>query len=1296
MRKLSPWVLFRILIAGLACLGPRSTLGSPVITEFCATHRTGLADEDGDFSDWIEIFNPDSLPQPLAGFRLTDKTDDHNGWTFPDLTLSPGAYLVVFASGKDRRDPSQPLHTDFQLSAEGEFLALLPPTGGTNTSLWSVRYPPQTEDQSFGLDPAGFPMVWSFFTTPSPGAANLPGRRAGPILLPQTRNRRPPTSGPLTVTAQVLPINDHVTGVVAYYRRMYVAESRVLMVDNGTGPDAVAGDGIWSASLPASVFVPGEMTRWRFVATDAAGIETQDPPYPNPVDSARYYGTVTADPRILSKLPVLHWFINSTGGAGTATGARGSLSFNDEFYDNVLFTLHGQSSAGFPKKSYNIDFNRDHRFQWSTNAPRVADIDLLTNWADKSKARHVLAYEVMREAGVAAHFAFTVRVQQNGRFFSTADLVEDADERYLERAGLNPDGALYKMYANLLNKDAGNTGNTGVEKKTRLTENNQDLQALIDGLDLTGTALERYLYDHIDIPACVNFLAANSVIRNIDMHQKNWYAYRDTGRSGEWSILPWDLDLSHGRVWNEQNTYFDNALYTDGFVVTANSIRLVDHLFNNSRIRAMIFRRIRTLTDRFLQSPPALGTPETELYYERRLNEMSAQIDPSDITPSDARLDFEKWGSWLQGGAVVSYTNTAPAVETMAEAIRRWKSEYLPARRRYIYDTQIVGRGGEIPLPQDQTPAITNFTALVRSGAAVKVLVPTNASLGLRWTGDPALEPFNTGGWLTGTTGVGYERGTGYQSLIGLNVETPMRVNNSVYLRIEFEVADPAAFDRLELRMKYDDGFVAFLNGSPLFSANAPASPQWNSAALSSREANPNAFTAFDVSHRLALLRPGRNLLAIQGLNDAVTSSDMIQVPELHGGRFVPAAAQEPRLQFGAIEVRPASGNQDEEFIQLLNPAPIAVDISGWRLSGAVQHTFRGGTVLPPNGTLYVSPSVAAFRARATSPKGGEGLLVQGGYRGHLSNAGETLVLLDAAGATNQTTTYPAQLSDAQRFLVIDEILYRPATEPGSEFIELLNISSTVTLDLTGMRFTEGVLFDFTGAAITQLPPGGRIVVVRDLAAFAAVYGTNLPVAGAFASGTALANDGEWLKLEDAENGTIAEFAYGDLPPWPAEAALHGHSLVLIAPETRPDPSLPSQWRPSVATRGNPGTSDTVPLPLQPMGDANENGEPDLVDYALGNDADHDFRSLEIEYRILPDPGSSGCFVSHPIQIGADRAVITLVYTEDLIRWQDATHLLTERAIEDLGDGRSQVTWRFNPPSKPSPPLFLRLQVRMR
>ncbi len=665
-----------------------------------ASNDSGLADEDGEFSDWIEIHNPDSSPISLAGYHLTDNATNLDKWTFPAVSLNPGAYLVVFASGKNRVNPAGRLHTNFQLAADGEYLGLVAADGVTVVSAFAPAYPAQFQNVSFGLSEPSSPPVWAFFSAPTPGTTNGSGTRAGPIFDVVVRNPPQPVAGPLIITAAVRPANDPVATVKLYYRRMFAAEIMVAMHDDGAGGDAIAGDGIWTAIIPEAAFGPGEMTRWRFVAADSKGTETKEPAYRDPLDSNQYYGTVTQNTGIQSALPVFHWFTSSPSGANTLTGFRGAVYYDGEFYDNVLFSLHGQSTAGFPKKSYNIGFNRTQRFFWSTNAPRESDIDLLTNWADKSKVRHVLAYEIMRESGVAAHLAYTVRVQQNGSFFSTADFVERGNEDYLDRAGLNKNGALYKVYANTLNKSAGDTGYTGVEKKTRKTENNADLQALIDGLALTGTALNNYLYDHIDIPRCVDLLAANSVIRNIDMHSKNWYIYRDTGRSGEWAILPWDLDLSQGRVWNTQNTYFDNALYTDGYVITGDAIRLVSEMFQNAAMRAMILRRIRTLTDRFLQPPPAPGTPENELYYERRLNEQSAAIDPPGIVPSDARRDFEKWGSWLQAGATVSYTNTNSAVETMAEAIQRWRIEYLPARRKYIYNTQIVGKGGEIPLPQ--------------------------------------------------------------------------------------------------------------------------------------------------------------------------------------------------------------------------------------------------------------------------------------------------------------------------------------------------------------------------------------------------------------------------------------------------------------------------------------------------------------------------------------------------------------------------------------------------------------------
>ncbi|MEK7674305.1 MAG: lamin tail domain-containing protein, partial [Verrucomicrobiota bacterium] len=662
------------------------------------------------------------------------------------------------------------------------------------------------------------------------------------------------------------------------------------------------------------------------------------------------------------------------------------------------------------------------------------------------------------------------------------------------------------------------------------------------------------------------------------------------------------------------------------------------------------------------------------------------------IVPSDARRDFEKWGSWLQRGSTVSYTNANSAVETMAEAIQRFKTEYLPARRNFIYNTQVVGKGGQIPQPQTGG-ATFNYTPLLVTGAPAKALVPTNGNLSVTWIGIPSFEPFNATGWISGATGVGYERGTGYEGLIGLNVNTEMRSNNSVYIRLEFNVTNPAAFDRLELRMKSDDGFVAFLNGTVLASANAPSSPQWNSAATAQHEANPATFDIYDVTAKKANLRAGRNVLAIQGLNDSVGSSDMIIVPELYGGTLGPPNAAQPVINFGGIEFNPASGNQDAEFIQLLNPNSIAVDISDWRLTGGIEHTFAPGTVLAPNGALYVCPNAAAFRARTVSPKGGEGLFVQGGYHGHLSSLGETLTLLDASGATNNTTTYQGQPSDAQRYLVVSELMYHPSGDGLAEFIELLNLSGSVTLDLMDVRFTQGVEFNFTGSAITSLPPGARVLVVRDLAAFTAVHGAGRPVAGVFTNGTALSNGGERIKLEDADNGTVREFAYDDDPPWPAGTDGTGYSLVLIAPHTNPDHGLATSWRSSARPGGSPGATDAVPFPADPMADANGNGERDLIDYALGNDLG--LPPILPAFTLQPDAlgGPATLLLTYAVSLGAERAAIEVLFSTDLLAWTAGAPHLEAVSIAQLGDGRALITWRVKSPLRDEPQVFMRLRA---
>ncbi len=125
-------------------------LDSLMITEFMAANETVLADEDGDFSDWIEIHNPTDQSVSLLGWTLTDDEAEPNKWPFPVGSLAAHDYLLVFASGKDRRGLDAPLHTNFRLDAGGEFLGLVDPSG-TIVSPFGEIYPPQRSDVSFGV-----------------------------------------------------------------------------------------------------------------------------------------------------------------------------------------------------------------------------------------------------------------------------------------------------------------------------------------------------------------------------------------------------------------------------------------------------------------------------------------------------------------------------------------------------------------------------------------------------------------------------------------------------------------------------------------------------------------------------------------------------------------------------------------------------------------------------------------------------------------------------------------------------------------------------------------------------------------------------------------------------------------------------------------------------------------------------------------------------------------------------------------------------------------------------------------
>jgi len=142
-----------------------------ILSEMMADNETTLADNFGRFSDWIEIRNLADTPCHLQGWFLTDNRKVPNKWAFPNVTLEARGMLIVFASERNLTDNPNALHTNFKLSGEGEYLALIKPDG---TIAHEVIYPSMGNDESWGMTalPGEETLVAALLDEPTPGLPN--------------------------------------------------------------------------------------------------------------------------------------------------------------------------------------------------------------------------------------------------------------------------------------------------------------------------------------------------------------------------------------------------------------------------------------------------------------------------------------------------------------------------------------------------------------------------------------------------------------------------------------------------------------------------------------------------------------------------------------------------------------------------------------------------------------------------------------------------------------------------------------------------------------------------------------------------------------------------------------------------------------------------------------------------------------------------------------------------------------------------------------------------------------------
>lgn len=262
------------------------------------------------------------------------------------------------------------------------------------------------------------------------------------------------------------------------------------------------------------------------------------------------------------------------------------------------------------------------------------------------------------------------------------------------------------------------------------------------------------------------------------------------------------------------------------------------------------------------------------------------------LTDDDGELD--KWefpaGQSLDPGAfLVVFASSKDGVLSGGELHTNFK---LSAGGEYLAlvdsnGTSILDQfSPEFPEQQEDISygremAITGGgTTLLAEGAIATGLIPTNGNLGTSWTE----LGFDDSGWtLTGPTGFGYENNTGDSVNFTEEIQTTIPSGTtSLYLRIPFNLTSKADLGALTLNVRYDDGFVAYINGKLVESANAPDIVTYDSTAGGAfSDLDAEQFTAFDVSSAISSLKVGANVLAIHALNVDDASSDMLISPEL-------------------------------------------------------------------------------------------------------------------------------------------------------------------------------------------------------------------------------------------------------------------------------------------------------------------------------------------------------------------------------------------------------------------------------
>jgi hypothetical protein len=1096
-------------------------MGIPlVINEFMASNNNSASDPQGEYDDWVEIYNAGNYAINIAGMYLTDDLSIPTKWRIlgayrAETIIPAGAYLLIWADD-DTTDAG--LHTNFKLDANGEEIALFDIDG--STLIDSIVFGDQTADISYGRYPDASNEL-RFLAIPTPRAKN-DGAYSGEVDTPEFSHKRGFYTTPFSVTLATETKN-----AVIYYT-----------VD-GSEPYRVSARGV-----PSGIVYHAPITINKTTCLRAKAIK----PGWKPSDIKTNTYMMNASEAVRS-LPVISLVGDEgktfyepdgvmaiVGGSYGSDGqwvAGGTNSYNNPIHRGMAYErpvsfelIKPEDNSGFQIdcgiRVHGSEYIRPRYRRsdglWTGDAKFSFRLYFRDRYGESRLEYPIFPFEVERFKSIVLRGGHNDRVNP----FIKDELIR---RLHKDMGNVDSGGTManlfingqYKGYFNPCeqikdafcqewyksDKDWDVMTMSGIRDGDAVAWN--DLLDYARNNDLSDDSHYQHVSKRLDIPSFADYLILELWSGNWDWPQNNWAAASERSDEGMWRFFIWDAEggmfsdrlntvyFDGLNTQNNANGYFYRALKVNNNFRQVFADRIYKHFYNNGALtEANITNRFFELREQMLGVISNMDTYVINTWVPNRLDIFLDACIQEGMFTSPGPI-FEINDQYQHGGAI-------SAGDTLTMTCKgRFQTVY------YTLD-------GSDPRLRGLPRQDTNTTPLGAESNAKRVLVPAGP-ISDDWKGG---QSFNDSAWpacVGSPGGVGYERGSGYENLITLDVGDQMfRKNATCYIRIPFSINDnPDSFDFMTLKIRYDDGFIAYINGVEVARGNFTGTPTWNSGANADRaKAEAAGFENIDISASLRALQRGYNILAIHGLNSSTTSSDFLISAELIAGKISP----------------PGSGGTSPGVLQYIGPITLT------------HSTHVKARVL--NGNVWSALNEATF---AVGP------------------------VADNLRIT-EIMYHPLYISETPRGKIADD-----ANDPNEEYIELKNIrAETVNLNL--VSFTNGI--DFTFPSL-ELAPNEYVVVVQDRNAFEARYGKAMNIAGEYSG--RLDNAGERIRLQDAIGQTILDFDYKD--GWRSITDGDGFSLTLIDP-TNTDSygwNEKDSWRASAYLGGSPGTDDSGIIP---------------------------------------------------------------------------------------------------------------------